>query len=110
VPWAIEYIGEETGFAGRDERVFCWRFSHGGIRSIDVRFVVEPGGDSHRGSTHLAADRARPAAELLARESSLNRYRWWVADDAITSVDGVRIERPPPSDGSTATSESAERL
>jgi hypothetical protein len=29
---------------------------------------------------------------LLAQESSLSRYRWWVSSDAITSVDGVRIE------------------
>jgi hypothetical protein len=110
LPWAIEYIGEEAGFGGRDERVFHWRFSHGGIRSIDVRFVVVSSGDPHVTSAQLSADRARLAAELLARESSLNRYRWWVSEDAITSVDGIRIERPPPAGGSTATSESAERL
>ncbi len=109
MPWAIEYIGEETGFGGRDERVFHWRFSHGGIRSIDVRFVVGSPGDAHVAATHLSADRASGAAELLARESSLNRYRWWVSDEAITSVDGIRIERPPPAGGSAATSESAER-
>jgi hypothetical protein len=106
--WAIEYIGEETGFGGRDERVYHWRFSHGGIRSIDVRFVVTAG-DDHVSSTALDADRARLAAELLASEASLNRYRWWVADDAITSVDGIRLERRPPAGPATATSDSAER-
>jgi len=110
VPWAIEYIGEEAGFGEREERVFCWRFSHGGIRSIDVRFVVDAAVDGREASTSLSADRAREAAELLARESTLNRYRWWVSDDAITSVDGVRVERPPPTDGPATTSESAERL
>ena len=110
MPWAIEYIGEETGFGGREERVFHWRFSHGGIRSIDVRFVVDATADARGAATHLSVDRARQAAELLARESSLNRYRWWVSDDAITSVDGVRIERAAPTDGSTSTSGSAERL
>jgi hypothetical protein len=105
--WTIEYIGEETGFGGRDERVYHWRFSHGGIRSIDVRFVVASAEESHE-TSDLAADRARPAAELLAREASLNRYRWWVSDDAITSVDGVRIERRPPGGPATARSDSAE--
>jgi hypothetical protein len=89
MPWNIEYIAEEAGFGGPEERVYHWRFSHGGIRSIDVRFVVA-GGDEE--AALLAVDRARPAAELLARESSLSRYRWWVSSDAITSVDGVRIE------------------
>jgi hypothetical protein len=88
MPWTIEYIAEEAGFGGADERVYHWRFSHGGIRTIDVRFVVN--GDDLEPA--LAEDRARPAAELLARESTLSRYRWWVAEDAITSVDGVRIE------------------
>jgi hypothetical protein len=89
MPWNIEYIAEEAGFGGPEERVYHWRFSHGGIRTIDVRFVVA-GGDA--GCVVLAGDRARPAAELLARESSVSRYRWWVSSDAITSVDGVRIE------------------
>jgi hypothetical protein len=89
MPWTIEYIAEEAGFGGPEERVYHWRFSHGGIRTIDVRFVVA-GDDTV--STRLAADRARRAAELLAQESNLSRYRWWVSDDAITSVDGVRIE------------------
>ncbi len=63
------------------------------------------------GGRRALADRSRAAAaELLARESSLNRYRWWVSDDAITSVDGVRIERPPPVDGPATTGEAAERL
>lgn len=87
MPWVIEYIGEEAGFGSVEERVFHWRFTHGGIRSIDVRFVVAEGGEPD-----LATDRARAAAELLAQESTLNRYRWWVSDDAITSVDGVRID------------------
>lgn len=107
--WAIEYIGEETGFGGRDERVYHWRFSHGGIRSIDVRFVVTSAGDEDVSSNALERDRAQLAAELLARQGSLDRYRWWVADDAITSVDGVRIERRPPAGPATATSDSAER-
>jgi len=89
MPWNIEYIAEEAGFGGPEERVYHWRFSHGGIRTIDVRFVVA---DGDARSAELAADGARRAAELLARESSLSRYRWWVSDDAITSVDGVRIE------------------
>ena len=84
-----------AGFGGREKRVFCWRFSHGGIRSIDVRFVVDAAVDG-REASRLSADRAREAAELLSRESSLNRYRWWVSDDAITSVDGVRVERGAP--------------
>lgn len=107
--WTTEYIGEETGFGGRDERVYHWRFSHGGIRSIDVRFVVSSADDEHQPTGSLATDHARPAAELLAQEASLDRYRWWVADDAITSVDGVRIERDAPGGPATATSDAAER-
>lgn len=107
--WTTEYIGEETGFGGRDERVYHWRFSHGGIRSIDVRFVVAAAAGEHEPSGALATDRARLAAELLAREASLNRYRWWVTDDAITSVDGVRIERGAAGGPATARSDAAER-
>ena len=107
--WTTKYIGEETGFGGRDERVYHWRFSHGGIRSIDVRFVVSSAAGEHEPSGALASDRARLAAELLSREASLNRYRWWVSDDAITSVDGVRIERGAPGGPATATSDAAER-
>ncbi len=107
--WTTEYIGEETGFGGRDERVYHWRFSHGGIRSIDVRFVVSSAADEHEPSGALASDRARLAAELLSREASLNRYRWWVSDDAITSVDGVRIERGAPDGPATARGDAAER-
>jgi hypothetical protein len=88
MPWTIEYISEEAGFGGAEERVYHWRFSHGGIRTIDVRFVVHGAHDEPA----LAEDRARRAAELLARETTLPRYRWWVSADAITSVDGVRIQ------------------
>jgi hypothetical protein len=109
VAWTSEYIGEETGFGGRDERVYHWRFSHGGIRAIDVRFVVSAAADGHQSSTALQSDRARLAAELLGREASLNRYRWWVTDDAITSVDGIRIERGAPGGPEAARSDSAER-
>ena len=110
VPWAIEYIGEEAGFGGREERVFCWRFSHGGIRSIDVRFVVDaaadgreavdaPVGGSRAGGGRAAGPRVDPEPVPVVGVGRRDHERRRRARRA-----------PAPADGPTTTSESAERL